>query len=352
MQRRTFLRSLAAVALAAPRLLRALPPGDVTGKILTVRGPIQPEDFGTVLIHEHVLVDFIGADKTSPDRWNRAEVVQRVLPYLQEIKTLDVQSLVECTPAYLGRDPVLLKTLSEQTGLHLLTNTGYYAAAGNKFLPPQAYTETAEQLAQRWIGEFNDGIDGTGVRPGHMKISVNAPKRTLEALDQKIITAAGLTHRQTGLTITSHTGLAQPAREQLDLLHGLGVHPSAFIWTHAQAEAFTNKTLEPYAELAQRGAWVSLDGVGDDNAGTYAEILLFLKEKTLLNRVLLSHDAGWYRPGVATPGEPNGGEFRPFTAIFKVLLPRLRAAGFSETDLRQLLVKNPAEAFTIRVREP
>lgn len=349
MQRRTFLRSLAGALAAAPTvgLHRA---DDVTGKILTVRGPIRPEEFGTALIHEHVLVDFIGADKTSPERWKREDVVQRVLPFLREIKALGVRSLVECTPAYLGRDPMLLKTLSEKTGLHLLTNTGYYAAAGNKFLPPQAYTETAEQLAQRWIREFREGIDGTGgpshgVRPGHLKISVNAPKRTLEELDRKIATAAGLTHRQTGLTITSHTGLAQPAREQLDLLRGLGVHSSAFIWTHAQAEAFTNKTLEPYAELAQRGAWVSLDGVGDDNAGTYAEILQFLKEKSLLNRVLLSHDAGWYRPG-----EPNGGEFRPFTAVFKVLLPKLRAAGFSENEVRQLLVKNPAEAFTIRVR--
>jgi phosphotriesterase-related protein len=344
MQRRTFLRTFAAT-LAAPHLLRVGRAEDVTGKILTVRGPIKPDDFGTVLIHEHVLVDFIGADKITPDRYRRDDVVARVLPFLREIRALGVQSLVECTPAYLGRDPVLLKTLSEQSGLHLLTNTGYYAAAGNKFLPPQAYTETAEQLAQRWIREFREGIDSTGIRPGHMKISVNAPKRTLEELDRKIVTAAGLTHRQTGLTITSHTGLAQPAREQLDLLRGLGVGPAAFIWTHAQAEAFTNKTLEPYAELAQRGAWVSLDGVGDDNAGTYAEILLFLKEKNLLTRVLLSHDAGWYRPG-----EPNGGEFRPFTAIFKVLLPKLREQGFSESNVRQLLVKNPAEAFTIRIR--
>jgi len=342
MQRRTFLRSLTGALVLGPTL-RPHRADNVTGQILTVRGPIKPEDFGTALIHEHVLVDFIGADKITPDRYNRAEVVQRVLPFLREIKSLGVQSLVECTPAYLGRDPVLLNTLSEQSGLHLLTNTGYYAAAGNKFLPPQAYTETAEGLAQRWIREFREGIDGTRIRPGHMKISVNAPKRTLEDLDRKIVTAAGLTHLQTGLTITSHTGLAQPAREQLDLLRSVGVHPSAFIWTHAQAEAFTNKTLEPYAELAQRRAWVSLDGVGDDNAGTYAEILLFLKEKNLLNHVLLSHDAGWYRPG-----EPNGGEFRPFTAIFKVLLPKLRAQGFSESDVQQVLVKNPAEAFAIK----
>ncbi len=344
MQRRTFLRSLAC-ALVGSQFARLNGTEDLTGKILTVRGPIRPEEFGTALIHEHVLVDFIGADKISPDRYKREEVVQRVLPFLQEINTLGVSSLVECTPAYLGRDPVLLKTLSEKSTLHLLTNTGYYAAAGNKFLPPQAYTETAEQLAQRWIREFREGIDGTGIRPGHMKISVNAPKRTLEELDRKIVTAAGLTHRQTGLTITSLTGMAQPAREQLDLLRSLGVQPAAFIWTHAQAEAFTNKTLEPYAELAQRGAWVSLDGVSDDNAGTYAEILHFLKEKNLLSHVLLSHDAGWYRPS-----EPNGGEFRPFTAIFKGLLPKLRTQGFLEADIQQLLVKNPAEAFTIRVR--
>jgi phosphotriesterase-related protein len=323
---------------------------DDLGKIRTVRGTLQSGELGTTLSHEHLLVDFIGADQVSPERWNRAEVVERVLPYLLEIKRLGVASLVECTPAYLGRDPALLRELSEKSGLHILTNTGYYAAAGNKFLPPQAFTETADQLAARWIREAREGIDGTGgpshgIRPGFMKISVNAPGGKIDGTDRKLVRAAAITHLETGLTIASHTGLADPAREQLDELEAAGVHPSAFVWVHAQAQGLSAKNLSPYLELGKRGCWVSLDGVADDNVPRYAELLEFLKNENLLNRVLFSHDAGWYRPG-----EPNGGEFRPFTAIHTKLVPELKKRGFTDADLRQLLVRNPAEAFTIRVR--
>lgn len=344
MHRRTFLHSIVG-ALVGRSVTSPTRAESNKGKISTVCGPIRPAQFGVSLIHEHILVDFIGADKINSDRWNHDEVIARVLPFLLEIKALGCQSLVECTPAFLGRDPILLRKLSEKSGLHLLTNTGYYAAAGNKFLPAHAFTETAEQLAARWIREAYEGIEGTGVRPGFMKISVNAPKGALEELDRKIVRAAGLAHRETGLTIASHTGLAAPAREQLDVLEREGVRPEAFVWVHAQAQAMSLRNLNPYLELARRGCWVSLDGLADDTINTYAEVVDLLKTEGLLHRVLLSHDAGWYRPG-----EPNGGEFRPFTTLFQKFIPELKKRGFTAADLRQLTVTNPAEAFTIRVR--
>ena len=57
-----------------------------TEQIITVNGAIRPQQMGKTLIHEHLLVDFIGADKISPDRWNREEVLKTVLPYLLEVK--------------------------------------------------------------------------------------------------------------------------------------------------------------------------------------------------------------------------------------------------------------------------
>jgi len=68
-----------------------------------------------------------------------------------------------------------------------------------------------------------------------------------------------------------------------------------------------------------------------------------LKEAGLLNRVLVSHDAGWY-----TPGEENGGDFRGFAGIFTALVPALEEMGFSNNDIKQLLEINPRNAFTIR----
>jgi len=79
--------------------------------------------------------------------------VEKVVPYLLKIKKLGYKTLVECTPAYLGRDPELMKILSEKSGIQIITNTGYYSAVGGKFIPEHGFAETAEQLAARWIDE-------------------------------------------------------------------------------------------------------------------------------------------------------------------------------------------------------
>ena len=310
-----------------------------TGSIMTVTGPIRPEEMGLTLIHEHVLVDFIGADQTGEHRWDKKEVLSIVTPFVEEIKDLGVQTMVECTPAYLGRDPLLLKKLSETTGVQIITNTGFYGASDNKHLPSEAYTETADQLAARWIREAQEGIADTGIKPGFIKTSVNSGH--LSALHRKLIRAAARTHLKTGLIIASHTGPAVPAFEQLAILESEGVHPSAFIWVHAQGEA----DLAMHVKAAQKGAWVSLDGLAPSNIEDYATILENLKSKGLLHRVLLSHDAGWY-----SPGEEKGGEFRDYTALFKDFLPLLAARGWTKEEIQQLLVINPRTAFEITVR--
>ncbi len=200
-------------------------------RIITVTGEIPASAMGKTLHHEHVLVDFIGADSTGYDRWSKDSVVEKVLPYLLEIKKLGYKTLVECTPAYLGRDPQLLKMLSEKSGIQIITNTGYYSAVGGKYIPKHGYTETAEQLADRWIDEAKNGIEGTGIYPGFIKISVESGN--LEEINRKVVEAACITHKATGLVIMSHTGLAVPAFQQLEILEKNGVSPSAFIFTHA-----------------------------------------------------------------------------------------------------------------------
>lgn len=118
--------------------------------IMTVLGPIPASAMGITLSHEHILVDFIGADSTGYHRWEKQEVVNKVIPYLEEIQECQVSTLMECTPAYLGRDPLLLKTLSKNTGMHLVTNTGYYGAHDNLFIPAKFYELTAEELSCIW----------------------------------------------------------------------------------------------------------------------------------------------------------------------------------------------------------
>lgn len=306
-------------------------------KIITVTGEIPAEAIGKTLHHEHLLVDFIGADSTGYHRWNKDSVVEKVLPYLLEIKKLGYKTLVECTPAWLGRDPELLQILTEKSGIQLITNTGYYSAVDAKFLPPHAFTETAEELAQRWINEAKNGIEGTGIFPGFIKIAVE--RKSLEEINTKIVEAACITHKATGLTIMSHTGPAIPAFEQLDILEKYGVQPSAFIWTHAQNESDFNN----HIKAAEKGVWIAFDNFSVKNLDRYVEFIILMKKEGLLHKVLISHDAGWYKPE-----EPGGGDFRGFTEIDEFLIPALQKNGLSQHDIHQLLESNPAKAFQVK----
>ena len=309
----------------------------VTQPIQTVSGAIPPEMLGVTLMHEHVLVDFIGAEQVSASRYDANHAFTTVLPYLEQARGLGCRTLVECTPAYLGRNPLLLQRLSDASAVRILTNTGYYGAAKDRYLPRHAFTETADQLAARWIREFEHGIDGTPIKPAFLKIGVD--EGPLSEVDAKLVRAAAITHRKTGLPIASHTSTGIAAMEELDVLERADVPLSSFIWVHAHNERDVNLL----TRAASRGAWVEFDGVSPSSIARHVELVSHMKQRGLLDRVLVSQDAGWYRVG-----EPGGGGFRPYDSLFTVFLPALRSAGFQEDDVQRLLVTNPRRALSRR----
>jgi phosphotriesterase-related protein len=337
MKRRKFVKT---VSMGAAALSLPLPVVKKKHLIMTVQGPAESDALGFVLSHEHILVDFIGADQVKPSRYKHEDVIPKVKPYLQEVREAGCNTLMECTPNYLGRDPLLLKKLAADTGLKILTNTGYYGARENKFIPEHAFQQTPAEMAAFWIGEWKKGIEGTGIKPGFIKIGID--RGPLSDFQRKLVEAACITHLKTGLTIAAHTGTAEGAFDEMEVLQRMGVHPSAWIWVHAQAE----KDLEKHIVAAKEGAWISLDGVHHNQIGDYVKMIRNLKDQQLLHQVLISHDAGWYRPG-----EPGGGEFRGYLDVFTDLIPALQQDGFSRDELDQLFRKNPVEAFGIRVRK-
>jgi len=309
-------------------------PKQKTALLNTVTGQIPIDSIGLTLIHEHMLVDFIGADSVSPQRYNQDEVIAKVLPYLLEVKEYGVKTIFECTPSYLAKDPILLRKLSELSGIQLITNTGFYGAVEGKYLPDFVFKETAGELAARWIDEFQNGIGDTRIKPGFIKISVNE-ETPLREVDAKLVKAAGLTHQKTGLQIVSHTGAWATARLEVAILQEMGINPSAFVWVHAQAD----QEFQNYVEAAKLGVWISLDGIGW-SVDEYVDRLLFAKENGVLENVLISHDAGWY-----DPEKIDGGDFVPFTNIFEKLMPALNAKGFEDSDWQMLLEESPKRAF-------
>jgi phosphotriesterase-related protein len=299
MTRREWLYSLAAMAAPAP----------------------------SILVHEHVMVDFIGADKIMPGRYDPDEVFRAALPKLQEVKKLGCRRLQECTPAYIGRDARLMRRLSQAAGIDVWTNTGLYAAANHKYVPEFAKRETAEQLARRWIAEWRGGLDG--VKPRFIKSGVN--RGPLHELDAKLVRAAAITSRESGLPMAIHTGNGAAALQELEIVASERVAPSKLIWVHAQSE----KDHAIHEKVARAGAWVEFDGINAKSADWHLECVRYMASKGLLGRTLISQDSGWYRVG-----EPGGGDYRPYTYIYTDFLPRL-----NPTWTQQLMWENPRAAF-------
>ena len=303
------------------------------GIIQTVRGPIAPEAFGLALVHEHVMCDFIGAEETGPHRWDRDEVVETMRPHLSALHEQGVRALVDCSPMYLGRDPSVLSRLSARTGLHLVTNTGLYK---EPYVPAWAFGLRPEALAERWIAEWEEGIEGTGIRPGFVKIAVNPGP--LLPIQQTIVRAAAITHRATGLAVACHTGHAEAANQCLDLARARGMDPGGWIVVHAQNIG----SMEAHYALARRGAWLEYDGLSAETLDRHAELVVAMIAQGYEDQILLSQDAGWYRVG-----EPGGGQVRPYTALLDLLVPRLVACGVGYDTIHRLLVVNPSRALQV-----
>ena len=315
-------------------------------KVMTVNGFLSVSEMGITLEHEHIATDFTGAEKVPQPQYEVSKGMDDLSDEIMNVKTFGVKTFLECTPKYLGRDVILLQAISEKSNLNIITNTGYYAAANKKYLPAHAYKESANQLAQRWIEEWKNGIEGTGIKPGFIKLGVG--KGPLDSVEQKLIKAGALAHLATGLKLAIHTGGATAANNEHDILTQNGVSPEAQIVVHSQNMAVQDQVL-----LAKMGVWISLDGISgtEKSIDRYTEYLIELKKENLLSKVLISHDDGWS----VTRNNNDQIVFErfgnrkstPYSPIFEMLIPRLKETGFSQAEIDQLLISNPAEAYKI-----
>lgn len=311
-------------------------PGMGPETIPTVNGPIPIEHLDFTLTHEHIMSNF-GKDQNEASQYNEEALFKQVVPYLKQLKSMGVHSIFDCTTAYFGRRVDLLQLISDSTGIQLITNTGFYGAANDRYIPPFAYESSAQKISKIWIAEFQKGIDGTEVKPGFIKLAFDEGPPS--EIDTKLFVAGILTHLKTGLTLAVHTGdNPEAVDQQLMLLKKYKVSPRAWVWVHAHKDTDIDRLLK----TAAQGAWISLDGMNTSNIGKFIDTINRFKSQNLLHRVLLSHDGN---------GFPRGGEIRQFETIPKTLIPALLTHGFTEKEINQLMIQNPKNAFTIAVKK-
>jgi len=308
----------------------------MTAKYLhTLTGPVAAKDLGLILPHEHIFVDLRGPSVPDYAQADAEDVVRLMKPYLDAAWAAGVTVLIECTPPGVGRNLGVLRRVAEITPIRIVTPTGIYREA---FTPPALRSLSAERLADMWVKELNEGIEGTPVCAGFIKLAMsdNGPTE----IEIRNLEAAAKASLATGAVIASHTTNGAIMKCELRVLEKAGLDLGRFIWVHADAEpdpAF-------HLEAARCGAYVEIDSIGTrPDLTAQVNYTVALIEAGYAGRVLLSHDAGWYEPG-QPGGRPTGG-VRGFTTLVEDFLPRLRSRGIGEDIIRQITVLNPFQAF-------
>lgn len=306
--------------------------------IQTVSGDVPVSALGVWLPHEHLFTDLRGPLTAGYAQGNPAHVVSVVQPYLQAAAERGATVLVECSTNGVGRNIIVLRHIASATSIHIIAPTGVYKEG---FIPPELLAMSVEEMAELWIKDLTEGIDGTSSRAGFIKIAMSDDGPT--DAEVRSLKAAAIASRATGAVVASHTIGGAAARREIGVLAQAGHDLSRFIWVHAHTEPDT----QIHIEAARQGVWLEFDTVGAENWHPQDKLLegvLAVIEAGYVDNLLLSHDAGWYSPGEAD-GQPKPDGYRGYTALFDTFIPAMQARGVSDEVIRRITVVNPAKAY-------
>src|SRR4051812_1153136 len=146
-------------------------------QVQTIRGPIDASELGRTLSHEHLTAGGPGMERL-PWIYDETEAVAVNIAALQRARDAGVDSLIDCTTLDLGRQTVLFQQVAAaDTGVHIVCATGVY-----RWVPMYFNRREVDDIAAHFLHELRDGIDGTGLRPGIIKLAWDLEYRMTEGL--------------------------------------------------------------------------------------------------------------------------------------------------------------------------
>jgi len=310
------------------------------GVIRTVLGDISTDELQLILPHEHLFVDLRGLDAPGYGQADTEEVMEVVMPSIRAMQKSGIDALAECSTVGVGRNITILKELANRSGFPIIAPTGIYRGV---FIPAFAYQQSCSQLAEWMIGEITQGIDDSGVKAGFIKLAMS--DQGITDAEEKILRAAAVAGRETGVALVSHTVSGEAALREIEILSQEKFPRGKFVWVHAHVAA----EKEDYCvkEAFQRGAIVEFDAIGggEKEPGEKDDFFIriiekYVKEEFTL-QILLSQDAVGY-----TAGEPRGGKQRDFCYLLNKFIPLLRQR-LDEEIIQQLIIENPRRILQI-----
>lgn len=339
----------------------------MTGVIQTVLGPIAPEALGVTLLHEHILCDITPpALRDKPELAvpitprNRYDIDHGRRPNTAKTKLLDRDlaveevaafradggdAMVELTIGGLAPDPLGLAEVARRTGVHVVMGCGHYV---EDFFEPGTADRTVESLAAEMVQAVRQGAWGTDIRAGLIgEIGCSAP---WTAAERRVMAGAVLAQQETGAALTIHPGVEPDQPQEIaGFVRAHGGDVGRTIIDHVDRTIFD---LDRLFRLADTGCVLEFDLFGFESAywsfapidmpndGTRIAMIRALFDRGHGAQVAISQDICRLTRLLAFGGHGYG-------HILRNVVPLMRERGFSEAEIRQMLVETPRRLLTI-----
>jgi predicted metal-dependent phosphotriesterase family hydrolase len=307
-------------------------------EVISVRGIISPSEMGITYPHEHLFLDAM--DHYSSYGYQLVIDDEDVMAReIQEFTSRGGRTICDVTLDEIGRDPQRLARFSERTGINILMGCGWYRDFG---YPPIVAEKTSRELADILVREIEVGVGDTGIRAGFIG-EIGTGRHFIKPAEERVFRAAALAQAKTGVVISTHTTRwGTLAMEQIAMLEEFGADLSRVIIGHLGDRVGVNFLLP----IAEKGVYLEVDNIGYlDYQPEYvrADNVAALVKAGFVRQVLLSEDICMLNHLKYTGGKGYG-------YIFEVFLPLLRERGITEDQIHQMMVLNPAQAFSRKVR--
>jgi phosphotriesterase-related protein len=303
-----------------------------------VLGPIETEDLGFTLMHEHILVANWAMRRCFPGYVDEQELIRDAVREVNSARDRGVRTMVDLTAINLGRDIHVIRSVAEKTGMQLIAATGFYWTE-----EPWMDVWEAEVLAEYLIREVGDGIEGTDARAGVIKCATD--RLGVTPFNKKLLRATARAHRVTGVPISTHTAVSnRSGLAQQDVFDEEGVDLSRVVIGHCGDSEDIN-----YLEsILKRGSTIGMDRNGIDlilptkqRVATIAELC----RRGWADQMVLSHDAScfidWFPKQLIEQMASNWN----YRHVCDDVIPALRESGVSDEQIHTMTVDNPRRFF-------
>jgi predicted metal-dependent phosphotriesterase family hydrolase len=309
----------------------------------TVLGDMDVTKLGATNAHEHVMIRGGLILLREPDF--RLDDPSKAIEELSEYRAFGGGTVVDTAPIGIGRDPDALVRIARESKVNIIAATGFHKTA--YYLDTHwRFHYSADDIAKLFIDEIEIGMEqnsyiGPLIRRSQARagvIKIASDYQLINSATRVGAQAAAAAHAKTGAPVLTHTEMGTMAMAQLELLNSHGVKPEHIVLSHMDR----NPDLGLHKEAAQSGAFLEYDGAGRVKyfpESTLLELMRNMFDAGLGSHLLLGGDTARRSYWKAYGGGPG------IAYIMEHFCGRMRRDGFTQLEIDEVLIHNPARAF-------